>query len=78
MAGKAPCRVDWRELPGKTESHIFLSKNQANPNDESCREEQHAWMLQKMEKFDASFRPIVKTLNANEWSGGDGEEEAAE
>ena len=70
--------LDWRELPGKTESHIYLSKYQTDPNDEIRWEEQHVWLLEKMEKFDATFRPIVKTLNANEWPGGDGGEEAAE
>lgn len=65
--------LDWRELPDKIESQIYLSKDNTDPTDESRWGEQHEWLLEKMEKFDATFRPIVKTLNANDWSGGNGE-----
>lgn len=64
--------LDWRELPDKTESHIYLSKDHSDPTDKSRWGEQHAWLLEKLEKFDTTFRPTVKSLNANEWSVGDG------
>ncbi len=59
--------LDWRELPDKKMSRIILYKNSVDPLDESGWPQQHAWMLDAMEKFNKVFRPRIKELNADEW-----------
>lgn len=58
---------DWRELPGKKESHVYLAKEDTDPTDQSQWPTQHTWLLDKLEKLNAAFRPIVKTLKADDW-----------
>ena len=59
--------ADWRELPGKKESHVYLANEDTDPTDQSNWPEQHAWLLDRLEKLHTTFRPMVKTLNAGDW-----------
>jgi len=60
--------LDWRKLPDKKESHVYLSKEDTDPMNESRWEEQHLWLVEKLEKLNEVFRPIVRTLNADDWA----------
>lgn len=62
--------LDWRELPEKTSSKIILFKN-ADPANQADWPSQHAWFQQMIEKFDTVFRPKVRSLNPEEWDGGE-------
>lgn len=49
--------LDWRELPEKKESQIVLQLPGATVTDEAEWARQHAWLLEKLEKFHAVFGP---------------------
>ena len=71
--------LEWQELPGKKASRIATFRRDTDPSDEAARDEQHAWMLSKMERFRDVFAHRVKLLKldsaAEEVSaGGDNEE----
>jgi len=68
--------LEWRALPDMTESQNHLSKDPADTTDRRRWGEQHAWLLEKMETSDATFRPIVTTLDPADSTGGDGEDDA--
>lgn len=55
-------KLDWQELPGQKRSRINLYKQGEDPTDESRREQQHAWLLSKMERFRAAFVPRLISL----------------
>ncbi|TXN29109.1 DUF4268 domain-containing protein [Methylobacterium sp. WL19] len=54
--------LSWQELPGKKACRIALFRSATDPSDETSREGQHAWMLEKMERFRAVFSSRVKGL----------------
>jgi hypothetical protein len=54
--------LDWQELPGKKASRIAIYRLNCDPADESDRENQQAWMLDKMNRFKAVFMPRIKAL----------------
>ena len=71
--------LEWQELPGKKACRIATFRRDTDPSDEAARDEQHAWMLSKMERFRDVFAHRVKLLKldsaAEEVSaGGDTEE----
>lgn len=54
--------LTWQELPGKKACRIALFRSSTDPSDETSLERQHAWMLEKMERFRAVFSSRVKEL----------------
>ena len=60
-------KLNWRELPGQVESHVVLVLEPADPNDRSDWPRQHAWLLDRLEKFYTVFRPRVKRLDPAAW-----------
>jgi hypothetical protein len=54
--------LEWQELPGKKAARIAIYKEQADPTDEKEWDSQHEWLAEKLSKFNAVFRPLVKTL----------------
>ncbi len=58
-------RLEWLELPGRKESRIELHDRQADPTDRDGWPEQHAWLSEKLKKFDSVFRKRVKQLDAS-------------
>jgi Domain of unknown function (DUF4268) len=55
--------LEWQELPGKKASRIALYRAGAVPADDTERQEQHAWMLDKMDRFHRVFAKRVKALS---------------
>ena len=47
-------------------TQIYLDKNESDPRDECQWENQHQWLLEKLELFDQVFRPMLHKLNASE------------
>ena len=45
---------------------IYLDKRESDPRDETLWDEQHEWLLDKLELFDKVFRPIIRSLNTTE------------
>lgn len=58
-------KLEWLELPERKESRIMLHDKQADPNDRDDWPAQHAWLSEKLERFDAVFRARVKQLDAS-------------
>lgn len=57
--------LEWLELPQRQESRIMLHDKQADPNNYDDWPNQHAWLSEKLEKFDSVFRTRVKQLDAS-------------
>lgn len=57
--------LEWLELPERQESRIMLHDKQTAPNDRDDWPNQHAWLSEKLETFDAVFRTRVKQLDAS-------------
>jgi hypothetical protein len=64
--------LDWQELPDKTASRIAIYK-EANPMNDSDWANQHLWIKDKAERFNAVFRKRIVALDPDEWE----EDEAA-
>jgi hypothetical protein len=56
--------LDWQELPGKKASRIALRRLDTDPSNEKQRQEQHRWMLEKMDRFKRVFAQRVRLLPA--------------
>ena len=59
--------LEWRELPGKKESHVVLRRS-ADPTRREEWPEQHAWLRDKLEAFHRVFGPRIKELNAGDYA----------
>jgi len=57
--------LQWLELSERKESRVELHNLKADPNDRERWPEQHAWLTEKLERFDAVFRQRVKQLDAS-------------
>lgn len=57
--------LEWLELPERKESRVMLHDLEADPNDRDDWPAQHAWITEKLEKFDSVFRQKIKHLNAS-------------
>lgn len=57
--------LEWLELPERKESRIELHDLKADPNDRDGWLAQHAWLSEKLNKFDSVFRMRVKQLDAD-------------
>jgi len=54
--------LDWRELPQRDTSRIILSLANANMKDSKLWPEQHRWLADNLERFNAAFRPRIQAL----------------
>lgn len=59
--------LDWQELPGRKGSRIARFCEETDPTNEADWPNQHVWLAETLEQFDAVFRPRIKTLDASEW-----------
>lgn len=62
--------LEWQELPGKRSSRIALYKT-GDPANESDREAQQRWMLEKMGRFKEAFADRVRALDVSPNAAGD-------
>lgn len=53
----------WMELPGKKSSRVALFKSGLDPLVEANWPELVAWMKIYLERFDAVFRPLIRSLD---------------
>ncbi len=58
---KIDASVEWEELPEANESRVRID-NKADIKLKAHWEEQHKWLMENLEKFDAFFRPKIKLL----------------
>lgn len=54
--------LDWRELPGKEASRILLMRPNSSIKDSTLWPEQHNWLAEKLERFNAAFRSRIQKL----------------
>ena len=59
--------LEWREQTGKRESAVVLQTG-ADPAEREGWEEQHGWLLERLEQFHRVFSPRVRTLDADEYA----------
>ena len=59
--------LEWEELPNRKESRIALRRNDVDPTDETDWQQQHAWLIEKLEAFYRTFSPRVKELDASDY-----------
>lgn len=57
--------LEWLELPERKESRSMLHDLKADPTDRDGWPEQHAWLTEKLKKFDSVFRKRIKQLDAS-------------
>jgi hypothetical protein len=55
------------ENPGKKQSRIVLTKNDADPANRNDWPNQHEWIANYLEAFHRVFSNRVKNLNADDW-----------
>jgi hypothetical protein len=55
--------LEWQELPTKKASRIAIFRHGVNPADEGQRDDLHAWMFSKMERFQKVFADRVRSLS---------------
>ena len=62
--------LEWEKLPQRIESRISLRKDIIDPTDESDWQNQHEWVISKLEKFHKKFNevflPRIQELNASD------------
>lgn len=56
-------QLRWDELPDRKGSRIAVQPLEADPNDEANWPAQHAWALDKIERFHAAFAKRIKNLS---------------
>jgi len=54
--------LSWQRMDGKKQSRIALYLENANATDESDWGRQHAWLVEKLERFYEVFRPLALDL----------------
>jgi hypothetical protein len=59
--------LDWRELPAKEESHIYLHKRDVDPHERQQWGEYHRWFAETLETFTHVLGTRVRTLNASDY-----------
>ncbi len=67
--------LEWAELPQHASSRVSLKKGDTDPTDETDWQNQHEWLISKLERFDKVFRPHIKALNADDWEPLEDEDE---
>lgn len=61
-------KFEWRELPGKKESHIVLQLEGADPGDRADWPRQHQWLKDTLDLFHRAYAQRVKSLAADTYS----------
>jgi hypothetical protein len=61
--------LEWRELPDKKESQVFLRQHDVDPTDRDRWPEQNLWLKEKLERFHLTFAHRVKQLDASDYEG---------
>lgn len=56
-------QLEWLELPDRTDSLICLPKPNSDPFDRADWVHQHDWLVETLLKFNATFRPLISSLN---------------
>lgn len=65
--------LTWQPLPGKKFTRILLTRENTDFSKESQWPEQHAWFIDRLERFYAVFADRIRNLNAEDWKpDGDG------
>ncbi len=59
--------LDWRELPAKEESHIYLHKRDVDPHDRQHWGDYHNWFAETLETFTHVLGTRVRTLNPSDY-----------
>ena len=59
--------LDWRELPSRDESHIYLHKREVDPLDRSKWMEYQNWFAEALDIFTAVFSTRVQSLDAADY-----------
>ena len=59
--------LDWKPRPAGKENVISVFKTDADPLDKDDRRDQIAWIADRLERFDSTFRPIIKDLDPSDW-----------
>ena len=54
--------LEWRQPSSRVAGYIAIIKQNVDPMDESDWETQFEWLQEKLDPFDAVFRPIVKRI----------------
>lgn len=54
--------LEWEEKRGRKRSFIFVSRKEVNPADQKQYQELHAWMLDRINRFQAVFTPRIQAL----------------
>jgi uncharacterized protein with ParB-like and HNH nuclease domain len=57
----------WDEAPTKVQSRIGIHREGFDPLDKSNWADQHAWLLEQLHKFHATFAEAIKQLNADDY-----------
>lgn len=70
------CALNWQELPEKRASRIVIYKEDTDPTDEADWPNQHAWLVDMLQRLDTTFRERVRQLDPADWQPE--EDEAAE
>ena len=60
-------QLEWRPLPAKKSCSIRLSREDTDPAHSADWPTQIAWVVSTLERFDRTFRPRVKSLDASDW-----------
>lgn len=58
--------LEWSKLPERKSSTIRLRLD-SDPMNQADWPRQISWMVEKLEAFNKTFRPLVKSLDASEW-----------
>jgi hypothetical protein len=59
--------IKWEPLPGKGEKRITVMRDES-PADPQKWPELNAWFMEHLERWGAFLRPIVKNLDASDWT----------
>ena len=59
-------QLEWRMLPDNKQSQINLYRHDCDPSDHESWEEQHQWLLDKLDLFHSIFSDRIKSLDASE------------
>lgn len=63
--------LDWREMPSAKESQVYI-RIDLDPTVRSNWDEQHRWLMEKLEELHKYFSPRIKKLDANEYMAVEG------
>ncbi|MCY4187558.1 MAG: DUF4268 domain-containing protein, partial [Bryobacterales bacterium] len=59
--------LEWKNLPEKKSSRIGLRRLDSDPMIEADWPRQISWVVENLQAFNKTFRPLVKSLEASEW-----------